>query len=98
MKIENKEDIANFIESHLKELGGEAYGVNYIAEKLFEWHESELKNLRLGFVGGSYRMLKEGEKIQVGDEFIDNNGKWRMSGRFDETYTRSDYYPHRRLM
>ena len=44
MKIENKEDIANFIESHLKELGGEAYGVNYVAEKLFEWYESELKN------------------------------------------------------
>lgn len=57
MKIENKEDVVNFIEAHLKELGGEAYGVNYIAEKLFEWHESELKNLRLGVVVGRSEQL-----------------------------------------
>ena len=57
MKIENKKDIVNFIESHLAELGGEAYGVNYIAEKLFEWHESELKNLSLGVVVGRSEQL-----------------------------------------
>lgn len=57
MKIETKEDIANFIESHLAELGGDAYGVNYIAEKLMEWHEGELKNLRLGVVVGQSEQL-----------------------------------------
>jgi len=45
MEIKTKEDITNFIESHLKELGGEAFGVNYISEKLFEWHESQMKSL-----------------------------------------------------
>lgn len=59
MKITNKEDIANFIESHLKELGGEAYGINYISEKLFEWHESEFKNLRLGDVVERSEQLPE---------------------------------------
>ena len=50
MNIKSKEGIADFIEANLKELGGDAYGVDYVAEKLWEWHESELKNLRLGVV------------------------------------------------
>jgi hypothetical protein len=50
MEFENKEQIAVFIERHLKELGGEAYGVPFISNKLWEWHEAELKNLRLGLV------------------------------------------------
>lgn len=79
MKIEKKEDIANFIESHLKELGGEAYGVIYIAEKLFEWHESELKNLRLGVAVNRRELLldfadySERDKTsQATDECVDN--------------------------
>lgn len=61
------------------------------------YHEQQVNSVDLADVGGSYRMLKEGERIQAGDEFIDNNGKWRLSGRFDEVYTGNDYYPHRRL-
>lgn len=53
MDFENKEHIAVFIERHLKELGGEAYGVPYIAEKLWQWHENQVKNCDLADVGGS---------------------------------------------
>ena len=38
INFKSKESIADFIDSHLKELGGEAYGSNYIAEKIWEWH------------------------------------------------------------
>jgi hypothetical protein len=72
MKIETKEDIANFIESHLPELGGDAYGVNYIAEKLMEWHESELKNLRLGFVVKPKGTLPVSPLDISQDEWIEN--------------------------
>jgi len=53
MDFENKEQIAVFIERHLKELGGEAYGVPYIAEKLWQWHEQQVKSVDLADVGGS---------------------------------------------
>ncbi len=69
MNIKSKEGIADFIEANLKELGGDAYGVDYVAEKLWEWHESELKNLRLGVVSS---MLPTSDLPEIGTkEFND---------------------------
>jgi len=53
MNFKSKEEIADFIKANLKELGVDAYGVDYVAEKLWDWHESELKNLRLGAVSST---------------------------------------------
>lgn len=61
------------------------------------YHEQQVKSVDLANVGGSYRMLKDGERIQEGDEFIDHQSKWKMSHSINEIYTTKDYYPHRRL-
>ena len=61
------------------------------------YHEQQVNSVDLGGVGGSYRMLKEGERIQAGDEFIDNNLNWKMSNSCGEIFTHEDYHPHRRL-
>lgn len=48
-------------------------------------------------VGGSYRMLKDGEVIKKGDEFRDANFNWKKSNSCGKVFTHEDYYPHRRL-
>jgi len=82
MNIKSKEGIADFIEANLKELGGDAYGVDYVAEKLWEWHESELKTLRLGVVAEQSEQLVCCHKYQ--DNVCDNRGvrKCVICGQF----------------
>lgn len=75
--------------------------INYELERIAEPQANETSTsdeaLHIGNVGGSYRMLKDGERIQEGDEFIDHQSKWKMSHSINEIYTTRDYYPHRRL-
>jgi len=62
-----------------------------------EYAQQQVNSVDLADVGGSYRMLKDGERIQAGDEFINNHFQWKMSNSVGEIFTHQDYYPHRRL-
>jgi hypothetical protein len=76
MDFNSKEGIADFIESHLKELGGEAYGVDYIAEKLFDWHITKLN--QSNNVNNVKILTSSGDVIEYNGEPI----QYKLYGRY----------------
>ena len=98
MKDDKVKKLADKLYDQLVEEGWKNVSMERQLERATEYYRIDalVKNCDLGDVGGSYRYLQEGERIMPGDEFIDEEREWKLSGMFDERYNAKNHFLHRR--